>query len=174
MVRTLVVLVVAFASAACTRTIWRPDARRLCHGRVCYEVGALSRDWRVVHTEGAEIGFYNDALKGVIQANATCRDDAEASPLASLADQLLIGYTERQIRSRSTVKLAGREALRTVATAKLDGVPISLDFYVLKRNGCIFDLSYAAPPFDFPRGEGDFALFVRGFTDAREHVEARR
>jgi hypothetical protein len=146
---------------------------RVCAGKVCYRVGALPEGWRLVHQEGAAVGFYSDAVGGVIAANATCRDDADAAPLKALTRQLLIGYTERNIESQDKVALDAREALRTRATAKLDGVPMALEILVMKRNGCIFDLSYAAPPTDFDRGTGDFQRFVDGFADVRS-LRAKR
>jgi hypothetical protein len=148
-------------------------ADRVCAGDVCYRVGALGAEWRLVHQEGTAAGWYSDAVGGVISANASCRDDAEATPLSSLTHQLLIGYTERRIESQVRVPLDGREALRSRVTAKLDGVPITLELYVLKRNGCIFDLSYAAPPDAFARGSDDFQRFIDGFADVREAKASR-
>ncbi|HEX8953495.1 MAG TPA: hypothetical protein VF945_16680, partial [Polyangia bacterium] len=72
-----------------------------------------------------------------------------------------------------TVPLDRREALRTRVTAKLDGVPMTLELYVVKRDGCIFDLSYAAPPDAFERGAADFRRFVDGFGDARQARASR-
>ena len=146
---------------------------RVCAGDVCYRIGALDEGWRLVHQKGTSVGFYSDAVGGVIEANATCRDDADAAPLRALTRQLLIGYTERHIEEQQTVPLDEREALRTRVTAKLDGVPMTLELYVMKRNGCIFDLSYAAPPDAFVRGAGDFQRFVDGFADVREAKASR-
>ena len=142
-------------------------ADRVCAGDVCYRVGALDDKWRLVHQEGASVGFYSEAVGGVIEANATCRDDADAAPLKALTRQLLIGYTERAIEKQEVVPLDAREALRTRVNAKLDGVPMTLELYVMKRDGCIFDLSYAAPPDNFGRGSAAFTEFVDGFGDAR-------
>jgi hypothetical protein len=167
------VVVFAVAVAGCAhapRGHFDAQSRQICSRDICYRVGALAADWRLVHQEGAAVGFFSDSVGGVIEANATCRDDADAAPLSALTRQLLIGYTERRIDAQETVPLAGREALRTRATAKLDGVPMALDLYVLKRNGCIFDLSYAAPPHGWARGEPDFARFVDGFADTRQSV----
>src|SRR3954453_21341009 len=125
---------------------WNEASNQLCQGKMCYRLGEPGPGWQEVHKEGAAVVFYNHALGAVLEANATCRDDAEAAPLASLTRQLLIGYTERTVRGETTIALAGREALRTRVDAKLDGVPVSLDVVVLRRNGCIYDLSYAAPP----------------------------
>jgi hypothetical protein len=151
----------------------RSDGDRVCAGDVCYRVGVLGDGWRMVHQEGASVGWFSDSVGGVIEANATCRDDADAAPLPTLTRQLLIGYTDRKVESQTTVPIDRREALRTRVDARLDGVPIALDLYVLKRNGCIFDLSYAAPPDAFARGAGDFQHFVDGFGDARQAKATR-
>jgi hypothetical protein len=171
-----VVAVIAVAVAGCAHVPkghFDTALRKVCSGDICYRTGALPDGWRLVHQEGAAVGFFSDDVGGIIEANATCRDDADAAPLPALTRQLLIGYTDRRIDSQERVPLAGREALRTRAIAKLDGVPMALDLYVLKRNGCIFDLSYAAPPRGWARGAGDFARFVDGFADARSEQAAR-
>ena len=168
-----VLLAVALAAVALAGCAHAPRGRfdaaadQVCAGKVCYRVGALGPGWRLVHQEGAAVGFFSDVVGGVIEANASCRDDADAAPLPSLTRQLLIGYTDRHVVAQRTLPLDAREALRTRVEARLDGVPVVLDLYVLKRNGCIFDLSYAAPPGDFARGVADFARFVDGFADAR-------
>jgi len=173
-VASLAILVTGCAHAPRGHIEARGDHDRVCAGDVCYRIGALDERWRLVHQEGASVGFYSDAVGGVIEANATCRDDADAAPLSALTRQLLIGYTERDLGSQELVQLDGREALRTRLTAKLDGVPMALDVFVMKRNGCIFDLSYAAPPDLAARGEADFGRFVAGFADDRRFPPARR
>ena len=140
-------LAAAIAVAGCAHTprghvrATEDGGDKICAGVVCYRVGALPDGWRMVHQEGASVGFFSEAAGAIIEANATCRDDADAAPLGALTRQLLIGYTERAIESQKTVPLDAREALRTRVTAKLDGVPMTLDLYVMKRDGCIFDLS---------------------------------
>lgn len=172
-VASLAILVTGCAHAPRGHVEARGDHDRVCAGDVCYRIGALDERWRLVHQEGASVGYYSDAVGGVIEANATCRDDADAAPLPALTRQLLIGYTERHVEEQKTVPLDEREALRTRVSAKLDGVPMTLELYVMKRNGCIFDLSYAAPPDAFPRGADDFQRFVGGFADVREAKASR-
>jgi hypothetical protein len=178
MQRALACLAAGALAAGCAHSLpkGRFDAAndRVCAGKVCYRMGALPPTWRVVHQESAAIGFYSSDVGGVIEANASCRDDAEATPLESLTRLLLIGYTERNIRSQEKVPLDQREALRTQVDAKLDGVPVTMELLVMKRNGCIFDLSYAAPPERFARGMGDFSRFVDGFADDRRQASAER
>jgi hypothetical protein len=151
---------------------WDAAARRVCAGRVCYIVGPLDDSWRLVHQESAAAGWFNDRAGAIIASNASCHDDAEAAPLGALTRQLLVGYTERRILDEEMVPFAQREAQRTHLIAKLDGVPMELEIYVLRRDGCVFDLSYAAPPGSFAVAAPDFARFVAGFVDARPHLAA--
>jgi hypothetical protein len=166
--RFVAVAIVTSAFGCAHRPAWQAAEHRLCDGKkMCYRVGPLGGDWRLVHQEGAAVGFYSDSIGGVVEANATCRDDAEAAPLEALTRQLLIGYTDRAVIEKRLEQVDRREALHTLAEARIDGVPVLLNLYVLKRNGCVFDLSYVAPPGRYRRGEGDFARFVDGFVDLR-------
>jgi hypothetical protein len=142
------------------------DARRVCAGDVCYRFGQLP-GWRVVRQKGPEIAFFDDRTKAVAQANATCRDDAEAASLEVLMRHLILGYTDVQERKSENVWLDGREALHQIVDARLDGVPIRLDLYVLKRNGCIFDLTLAAPPDQYDAVASNFTRFVSGFAQEK-------
>jgi hypothetical protein len=161
----------ALACAGCVAHVPRghydPVAHRMCAGKVCYRVGPLPSSWELVQSDGAQAGFYSRASGAVIASNATCHDEGDATPLESLTRHLLIGYTDHRVLAQKELMLDGRAALRTRVSAKLDGVPIELELYVLKRNGCTFDLSYAAPAGHDARGAADFAAFVRGFADER-------
>ncbi len=143
------------------------QTRTMRAGQAVYLVGPLSPSWEVVHVEHASVGFFNRAVGGIIQANVTCRDDADAAPLQTLMRQLLIGYTDRRPTLQEQTRFLGRDALHYVVEARLDGVPMTLDLWVAKRNGCIFDLSFAAPPDRFGDGAADFRCFREGFSDER-------
>ena len=71
-----------------------------------------------------------------------------------------MGTTERDIESQSTIPFDGREALHTVLRAKLDGVPMHYDVFVMKKDGCVYDLVYVAPPCQFAAGARDFERFA--------------
>ena len=57
----------------------------------------------------------------------------------------------------------GREALHTVMSAKLDGVPKMFDAYVLKKDGCVYDFVNFSEPATFPANRPAFERFVAGF-----------
>jgi len=143
---------------------WNAARRQVCAGDVCYRVGELP-GWSLLRQKHAEVAFFDHGTDSIAQANATCRDDADAASLDVLMSHLLIGYTEIHQRTQERVQLDAREALHQIADVKLDGVPRVLDLYVLKRNGCIFDLSLAAPPDRYAAAAAQFARFVAGFAE---------
>ena len=160
-------LILAGSGCFGPRGHYSAEEHRVCVGDVCYHFGALP-GWRVIRQKGGAIAFFNDQTNTVAQANATCRDDAEVASLEVLMRHLLIGYTEVHARSSERVWVADREALHDVYDARLDGVPVVLDLYVIKRNGCIFDLSLAAAPDDYDTERAAFTRFVAGFSEERK------
>ncbi|HWE26459.1 MAG TPA: hypothetical protein VHB97_00575 [Polyangia bacterium] len=100
-------------------------------------------------------------------ANSECVAEHDA-PLQVATNTLLIGFTERQVVHEELVPLAGREALHRRMRAKLDGVALALDVFVLKKDGCIYDLVYLSPPESVARGAPAFARFVAGFDTVNQ------
>lgn len=129
-----------------------------------YRVGELGPGWERITMEGNDLAWHHDGLGAVVQVNATC-DPFQDVPLSALTNHLLIGFTEREMRSSETVPLDGREALRSHLVARLDGVPRELLLYVMKKDMCTYDFALVAPPGDEYRGaEPAFERFVAGFT----------
>ncbi|MFW6023506.1 MAG: hypothetical protein ACOC9O_02060, partial [Myxococcota bacterium] len=104
------------------------------HGQdATYRVGHLGSDWKRLDVEGQnDLAFALPSQAAIIQVNASC-DPALDIPLEALTKHLLIGFTDRDVRSQERVPMAAREALRTHATAKMDGVPRELIFQFKKR-----------------------------------------
>lgn len=140
-------------------------SQRMCQGKHCYRTGQLASQWQVVHAEQASVSYFNPDLHAIIESNASCRDDADTTPLEAVTTRLLNGYTDANYRKSEKVPRISREVLHSVIEAKLEGAPMMLDLYVIKRQGCIFDLSFAAPPAQFSAGSTAFAQFVQGFAD---------
>lgn len=134
----------------------------------------LGGDWQAIVEKGHPIGWYNAKLGAVIQSNETCKNKRDVTSLDALTRQLLVGYSDLRSRSQETVTLGGRPALHTVADVKLDGAPMTLDLYVVRRDNCILDLSYAAPPDRQPAGEPAFRGFVAGYFRGRTSEQEAR
>jgi hypothetical protein len=132
------------------------------HGVVAFKVDPVPREWRRVSLGGATLAFRDDAREGSVLINARCNLAGDA-PLLALTTQLLIGTTHRELIAEDTIPFDGREALHSHLRAKLDGVEMEYGIYVLKKDGCVYDFVYVAPPSTFDDGAALFDRFVAGF-----------
>lgn len=134
---------------------------------VAYRVGEVSKDWRRVYFNDNDLAFAENGETGrVLSVNATCQGHDDP-PLPVLTRHLLMGFTERQEVSQQLIPLDGREALRSRYLAKLDGVPVALELVVLKKDNCVFDFSYVAPPGGAEARMADFDALLAGFHAER-------
>jgi hypothetical protein len=135
--------------------------------QVSYRIGELPNHWERVFLEGNDLAFAETDTGRAISINSTC-EGHDDPPLPVLTRHLLMGFTEREELSQALIPLDGREALRSRHTAKLDGVPVELEFVVLKKDGCVFDFTYVAPPGQAEARRADFEALIAGFHAERE------
>jgi len=102
------------------------------------------------------------ASGGTVGVSSRCRGYEDIPPRA-LVIQLLFGTTDRVRRLEETVTVDGRGALHVVTDVALDGVPVTLDIFVLPKDGCLFDFVYVSPRPEAPEARAAFAQFVRSF-----------
>ncbi len=119
--------------------------------------------WEPVKVDGTDLAWNSREKLGVIAVNAECEKNPDA-PLNVLMNHLLMGFTMREPVLEESVTLAERDAFHTIYNAELDGVPIRFEAWVVKRDGCLYDLQYIAGPDAFPRGRPAFQGVVRGFA----------
>jgi hypothetical protein len=120
--------------------------------------------WQRVEAEGVNLAFRDAQGSSTIAVSARCGKDADDVPLEALTRHLFIQFTEREYSIEETVPFDGREARHTVMTAKLDGVPKKFDFWVLKKDGCVYDLYLIAEPARFEAVAAEFRKLVSGFA----------
>jgi hypothetical protein len=131
-----------------------------------YRVGPIEPGWRRAEVDDNDLAFYRDGV-GTISVNATC-DGYEDVPHAALVNHLLFGTTRRQFRTEEMVTLDGRGAYHVLVSAELDGVAMLIDAYVIKKDGCVYDLSLIASEVTHTATVAMFQQFVAGFsTDVR-------
>ncbi len=160
-------LALLFASAsACAHDHF--DGRVFHAGRASFRVGPVPSSWERVELDDAMLAYRDRASGGSIEVHAQCGRDADDVPLAALTNHLLIGFTGRDVKLEQTVPFDGREARHTVVNAKLDGVLLVLDVWVLKKDGCVYDLVLVAPPAQYDAAADSFAAFAHGFSTAAE------
>jgi hypothetical protein len=100
--------------------------------------------------------------------NSHCEGVKDA-PLEALTGDLMMGMTEKEILSQNRLPWSRREALETIATAKLDGVPRKLGLFVLKKDNCVYDIVLDASPHTFDSAWKAYTRVRDGFD-----VDARR
>ena len=127
---------------------------------VAVRVGPVPPGWRRIGVDGADLAFRDDERSGSALFNVRCGQRDDDAPLTVLTNHLVMGTTEREFDAQDTVPFDGREALHSLLRAKLDGVPMQYDIYVMKKDGCLYDLVYVAPPDHFRQGAPDFERFA--------------
>ncbi len=142
-------------------------------GDLRIRVGPVPDGWHRVHVEGADLAFRDDARDGSALFDVRCGNRDDDAPLAVLTAHLIMGTTDREFETQTVFPFDGREAMRTVLRAKLDGVPMQYEIYVMKKDGCLYDLVYVAPPARFVEGSTDFERFAKGLPATSSSVSTR-
>jgi hypothetical protein len=149
-------------AAACGHPSSSLEEDVLHKGDLRVQVGPVPVGWRRIDVESADLAFRDDAHFGSALFDVRCGQRDDDAPLPSLTEHLIMGTTERSFETEEVVPFDRREAMHTVLRAKLDGVPMQYDIYVAKKDGCLFDLVYVAPPDHFAEGAADFERFALG------------
>ncbi|MDP1829677.1 MAG: hypothetical protein Q8L48_40805 [Archangium sp.] len=134
-------------------------------GGVSYAVVEPPAPWSRVGFDDNDLAWLSPSGH-VIAVNATCTGH-EDPQLEVLTNHLMIGFTDREWVSKKKFQLDGRDALRSLVRAKLDGVSRSLDLVVLKKNGCVHDFSYISPAGLEAEHQAEFDALVAGFRQER-------
>ena len=131
-------------------------------GRARYRIGSLSPEWRRVELDDNDLAFHRRGM-GTISVNSTC-SDYEDVPNVALVNHLLFDTSERRYLQEETVTLDGRGARHVVVQIELDGVPIEIELFVLKKDGCVFDLGHVRSRSSDPTARRGFLAFVHRFS----------
>lgn len=144
-------------------TYYRKWERGVKH-EATYRFGMPGDGWTPMKEQGAQVAWWNDSLGAAILLDSQCERHGD-STLEAFTDHLRIDFSEWTIKSQEKSKLADRDAEHTVVEATIDGGPkVMLELWVTKKNGCLFDLQYVAPPAHFESGRAAFAKVVASFS----------
>jgi len=154
-------LLAALSAVACGRGA-SIEGNVLRKGDVRIQVGPVPSTWRRIQVDGADLAFRDDEKEGSALFDVRCGQRDDDAPLTTLTEHLIMGTTERQFDTQEVLPFDRREAMHTVLRAKLDGVPMQYEMYVMKKDGCVCDLVYVAPPDRFADGSAEFQRFARG------------
>ncbi len=138
-------------------TVYRGDG-------FAFRIPPIPRTWqRLSHSHGS-LAFRDAEHAGSVLLNGRCGLDGDDVPLKALTGHLFLQFTEREVVAQEVVPFDGREAMHTTMKAKLDGVPMMYDVWVLKKDGCVYDLLYLAPERGFGAGRAAFQRLIWGFS----------
>jgi hypothetical protein len=127
-----------------------------------YRLGWLPASWKQFRLQDGDVG-YKHREGGTIYADHFCRASDDV-PLDVLTNHLLFDVRAVHELSREKLTIDGRAALRTQVEGEMDGVPITLDLVVLKKDGCTYDMVLISGRNSFAERVPDFDVFVHGFT----------
>lgn len=144
-----------------------------------YRVSSPGPAWEPMSGEGLQAVWHHSTDPAVIQVRGECEEHGD-SDLEDFTDHQRIDYSSWEIVEEPTGELdaegrprmrpmqyytaiAGREALRTTVRANLDGVEVMIEYVVVKKDGCLFDITYISTPEDFERHTAEFQQVIDGF-----------
>ncbi len=134
---------------------------------VAFRVPPQPASWQRIDADGASLAFRDVAGDATVMLSGRCGRGEDDVPLASLTQHLFLQFTDRDQALQEVVPFDGREAMHTVTSAKLDGVAKKFDVWVMKKDGCVYDMIFIAEPAHFDVGVADFRKFVGGFSTVR-------
>jgi hypothetical protein len=132
-----------------------------------FQIPQQPRHYHQLDHSGEELLWRDARSGGRVLLAGRCGTDRDDVPLAALTQHLFLQFTERKARSQDVVPFDQREAMHTIMDAKLDGVPLRYDAWVLKKDDCIYDLLYFNDPQRFDAGLSDFRRIVAGFATVK-------
>jgi hypothetical protein len=135
---------------------------RFTDGLLEYRVGPLSGHWVVASRKPADVAFARPDLGASLYVDSSCQRHRDAK-LNALANHLFYGFDDIEVLSQELLEVDGREALRRVVSARLDGVRVQMGVTVIKKHSCIFDLVLVAPQAAFEDAWDDYVPFVDDF-----------
>jgi hypothetical protein len=130
---------------------------------LAFRLGPIPSTWQKLEVKGARVAFRDEPAEATVLVNARCGKDGDDVPLKALTQHLFINFTERETIDQKVIPMDGREAIHTMMNAKLDGVPLSFDTFVLKKDGCVYDFVGISPPAKATANRPAFEGFVAGF-----------
>lgn len=150
-------------------------------GAVSFGIGLPGEGWRPYPEKesGVQVAWLSQAHSSVIQVRSQCAEHGDSS-LEMFTEHIGADFGDWKVRQIDTgerdhrnqpvlqevqehFRLAGRQALRSTIDAELDGVEVCLEVVVIKKDGCLFDLTLIAPPKHFDGCMKAFDRVVKGF-----------
>jgi hypothetical protein len=146
----------------CRATVGRVIGQQFVSPAYAFEVPLPGDEWQQMADEPSVLTLAHTQLSAGITISVTCDRDRNV-PLNILVRHLFFGFKDMEVLHQEPQALDGTPALKTVARARLDAREVQVKSYIVRRDGCIYDMVYFASPQDYSRGEPSFEHMVAGF-----------
>ncbi len=158
--KKVIQLVIMFSFTACVSIDLKPKQRKVNDG---VSFTSPTSPYREIQLESADHSWQNPNTGNTISYMSSCENysDPDLESLLSIATEGIEGL---RIVQQKKLNFNGREALNTILIGRVDGVPIQADLTVLKKNNCVFNISYIASVQTFMN---DLPNFKKFFTALR-------
>jgi hypothetical protein len=147
---------------SCRATVGQVIGQQFISPAYAFAVPLPGDEWQPVADEPSALTLVHTQLAAGITISVTC-DQEHGVPLDILTRHLFFGFKDIEVLQQAPQALNGVPALETVARAHLDGREMQLHSYVVRRDGCIYDMVYFASPQDYSRGAPSFEHMMAGF-----------
>jgi len=128
-----------------------------------YGLQAPGQGWVRVRPGGADHGWFHKESSASIYWDSNCLARFEDGLLTDLLTHLTFGIAHGEALREEALTLDGRDALLRVHDGKIDGVVVRVGAVVTKKNECIYDGLYIAPPKLFDAQWNTFVEVMSGF-----------
>lgn len=132
-------------------------------GKTRFYPGSLPSPWSGPKLRLKQMVYENDAAQATIVVDALCGPKYDEAPLPRLAHDLFGKFRKTTISREGFRVLDGRDAYSVRGQGDLDGVPVAMQVVVMKKDFCLYDFVYFAPPAKFSGAVADFEGFLNGF-----------
>ena len=96
-------------------------------------------NWKKTSKANSDYAFIDPASASIIFTNSICEKYANAK-LKDLGQNILRSVDNFSGGQPKKMSLAQRDAWRWTGHGTLDGAPVNLDYVILRKNGCVFDV----------------------------------
>ena len=155
----ILVLILSIANTNCVSVdIQAPQIERAQN--VSYEGPSHFSSFEQNHLDAA---WKNESNGNTISYLSECNSTSDPSHEA-IRDGIISGLQDVKVNKQEMIPFNNRKALSSTVSGSVDGVPTDLQILILKKNSCIYVLTYVGLKEKFNDDLDDFNKFVRGFT----------
>ncbi|MFH1654375.1 MAG: hypothetical protein ABIE74_10040 [Pseudomonadota bacterium] len=133
-------------------------------GKVHYNVGELSKDWKKLKSRARAILFFNREFDASISTSGYCERGDSVRKLDQLAGELASSLKNRRTISEKYLSLDGKDAYSLETRGTLDDAPVYMNVVVVKKGGCSFNFLLIVSDGLSDKVKSDFAQFYGGFS----------